>query len=164
VARSTPPFGVFLLKLVRSKLPICVGVAILVGLCCTAAVSQGQPVRVKAKFLIDEKETKKPFRIILSANGVITEPSISADGSFLLPTLNAERVDVRLVSVKYNLFYEGIYFGKLAGPLTFQVFTSASAFKRLSDLDFNCKPGQKLVTAYNLDYGDGTEVTVTTCK
>jgi hypothetical protein len=135
-----------------------------VGLCCGATLAQGQSTTVKAKFQIDDKETKKKFRIILYANGVATEPSVSTDGSFGLPALNTERVDVRLISGKYNLLYEGIYLNKLQGPLTFQVFTSPAAFKRLSDLDFSCKAGQKLIAAYNLDYGDGTEMTVTTCK
>ena len=145
------------------KLNSFVCLAILVGLCYGTLLAQA-PSTVKAKFQIDDKETKKPFRIILYANGVATEPTVSIDGSFLLPALKTERVDVRLISGKYNLLYEGIYLNKLQGPLTFQVFTSPSKFKRLSDLDFSCKAGQKLVAAYNLDYGDGTEMTVTTCK
>lgn len=134
----------------------------LASLCCTAVLAQ--TVTVRAKFEIDGKETKKKFKIILYANGVATETRISEDGSFSLPTLNAQWVDVRLISGKYNLLYEKIYLNKLRGPLTFRVFTSRSAFDRLSDTDSKCLPGQKWRAAHDLDYGDGTTVTVTTCK
>jgi len=149
---------------VRFKLAAYLNATLLVSLCFGTILSQGQTTRVKATFLVDDKETKKPFRIIFSTIGTVTQPTISADGSFSLPMLNAEKVDVSVISGKYNLLYEGLYFNKLAGPLTFQVFTSLAKLKRLSDLDFKCKPGQKLIAAYGLNYGDGTEMFVTTCR
>jgi len=114
--------------------------------------------------VIDEKPTTKQIRIILYAKGHTTEASIADDGTFILPTLDAEWVDVRLVSGKYNLFYERVFLKKLDSDLTFRVFTNRAAFRRLSDTDDKCPPGQSLSSAHDLDFHDGTQMVVTTCK
>jgi len=137
----------------------CVVVA---GCYCGATLAQNVPVKVE--FKVNDKPTAKKVRIILYVDRVATEPSVSDDGTFLLPAFNTEWVDVRLVSGKYNLLYEHIYLKKLRSALTFRVFTNRSAFRRLSDTESKCSPGQKLISAYDLDFHDGTQVTVTTCK
>jgi hypothetical protein len=137
---------------------VCLVLAASVG----AAPSQSVPVKIE--FRVDAKATNKKVRIILYVNGVATEPPVSDDGSFLFPALSAQSVDVRLISGKYNLLYNDIYLNKLRGPLTFRVFTSRAAFNRLSDTESKCLSGQKLISAYDLNFGDGTQMTVTTCK
>ena len=62
-----------------------------------------QNVTVKAKFQIDGKETKDKFRIILYADGVATETTISDDGTFPVPALNVPKVNVRFLSGQYDL-------------------------------------------------------------
>jgi hypothetical protein len=80
-----------------------------------AGVALGQDVPVKVEFKINDKLTTKKTRIILYANGDSSERTVSNDGTILLPALDAEWVDVRLISGKHNLFYERIYFKKLRG-------------------------------------------------
>jgi hypothetical protein len=145
-----------------TKLATQVFALVLAGLCCAAALAQ--TVTVKAKFEIDGKETKKKVKIILYVNGVATELPVFDDGAFLFPALDSQSVDVRLISGKHNLLYKDIYLNKLRGPLTFRVFTSRAAFNRLSDTESKCLSGQKLISAYDLNFGDGTQMTVTTCK
>jgi hypothetical protein len=137
----------------------CVVVA---GFYCGAILAQDVPSKVE--FKINDKPTTKKIRIILYVDGVATEPSVSDDGTFLLPALNSEWVNVRLISGKYNLLYEHIYLKKLRGALTFRVFTNRAALDRLSDSDSKCLPGHNLISAYDLNFHDGTEVIVTTCK
>ncbi len=134
------------------------------ALASTCVVSFAQGVRRKVEFKIDEKPTTKKIKIILYSNGQTTEPNIADDGTFILPALDAEWVDVRLISGKYNLFYEHIFLKKLDSDLTFRAFTGRAAFRRLSDTDAKCAPGQNLTSAYDLNFHDGTQVTVTTCK
>jgi len=134
------------------------------ALASTWVVSVAQGVPRKVEFKIDEKPTTKQIRIILYAKGHTTEASIADDGTFILPTLDAEWVDVRLVSGKYNLFYERVFLKKLDSDLTFRVFTNRAAFRRLSDTDDKCPPGQSLSSAHDLDFHDGTQMVVTTCK
>ena len=117
---------------------------------------------VKAKFEIDGKETKDKFRIVLYADGVATEPTISDDGTFSVPVLNVPKVNVRFISGQYDLFYEDVYVAKLRGTLTFGVTKTLSGHQAL------CKRGHKLVSSFSLEFdpgdGDGTAMTVTTCK
>ena len=133
----------------------------LVSACVT---SLGQGIPRKVEFKIDDKPTTKKIRIILYANGHAAEPNVADDGRFVLPALGAEWVDVRLVSGKYNLLYEHIFLKKLDSDLTFRVFSGRAAFRRLSDTDDKCPPGQSLASAHDLNFHDGTQVTVTTCK
>jgi hypothetical protein len=139
----------------------CLFCLVFVSLC---GATPAQDVPIKVEFKIDEKPTTKKVRIVLYADGRATEPNVSNDGRSLLPALDAEWVDVRLVSGKYNLLYEHIFLKKLRGDLTFRVFTSRAAFRRLSDTESKCAPGQNLTLAYDLNFHDGTQVTVTTCK
>ena len=126
-----------------------------------ATLAQG--VSRKVEFKIDEKPTTKKIGIILYSNGHATETNIADDGTFILPTLDAEWVDVRLISGKYNLLYEHIFLKKLDNDLTFRIFTGRKAFRRLSDTEAKCAPGQNVTSAYDLNFHDGTQVTVTTC-
>ncbi len=127
-----------------------------------ASLAQGVPHKVE--FKIDERPTTKKIRVILYANGHANEPNVADDGTFILPALDVEWVDVRLISGKYNLFYEHIFLKKLDSDLTFRVFTGRSAFRRLSDTDDKCPPGQSLSAAHDLNFHDGTQMVVTTCK
>jgi len=133
---------------------------LLIGLSIFGAVPQSG--LVKAKFQIDGKESKAKFRILLYADGVATEPTISDDGYFSVPPLNVRTVDVRFISGKYNLVYEDVYSGKLRGTLTFGVK------KHLSTKDSHCKGGQKLVSSHSLEFEPpdtiGTEMVVEVCK
>ena len=117
---------------------------------------------VKAKFEIDGTESKDKFRILLYADGVATEPTVSDDGYFAVPPLNIRKVDVRLISGKYNLLYEDVYLAKLRGTLTFGVN------EHLSTKDSHCKRGQKLVSSHSLvfepDDAEGTGMVVEVCK
>jgi hypothetical protein len=149
------------MNIVKHKIVTCVFATVAL---CSGIVAHPQESPVKLEFKVDQKGTNKKIRIILYANGVATEPHVSDDGTFLFPSLDDEWVDVRLLSGKYDLLYTHIYLKKLRGPLTFRVFTSRSAFNRLSDTESKCLPWQKLIKAYDLNFGDGTQVTVTTCK
>src|SRR4051812_26933059 len=87
----------------------------------TWVVSLAQGVPRKVEFKIDEKPTTKKIRLILYANGHATESNVADDGTFTLPALDAEWVDVRLISGKYNLLYEQVFLKKLDSDLTFRV-------------------------------------------
>jgi hypothetical protein len=121
-----------------------------------------QNVTVKAKFQIDGKETKDKFRIILYADGVATETTISDDGTFPVPALNVPKVNVRFLSGQYDLLYEDVYVVKLRGTLTFGVTKTLPGHQAL------CKRGRRLVSSHSLEFdpgdGDGTAMTVTVCK
>jgi hypothetical protein len=133
---------------------------ILVGISVFAAGSQS--ALVKAKFEIDGKESKDKFRIVLYADGVATEPTLSDDGSFSVPALTVQKVDVRLLSGQYNLLYENVYLTKLRGTLTFGVK------EHLSTEDSHCKRGQELMSSYSLNFepddAEGTGMVVEVCK
>ena len=125
----------------------------------TASASQGG--FVKAKFEIDGKETKDKFRILLEVNDQIFEPSVSDDGHFLVPVVNINKVDVRLVSGKHNLLFEEVYVTKLRGTLIFKVKED------LSKVESACKPGHKAIAWHSLEFepddAEGTEMTVLAC-
>jgi hypothetical protein len=121
-----------------------------------------QNATVKAKFQIDGKETKDKFRIVLYADGVATETTISDDGIFSVPALNVSKVNVRFISGQYDLLYEDVYVVKLRGTLTFGVTKTLPGHQAL------CKRGRRLVSSHSLEFdpgdGDGTAMTVTVCK
>ncbi len=133
---------------------------VLVGFSVLAAATQS--VSVKANFEIDGKETKDKFRIVLYVDSIATEPTVFDDGSFFVPPLDVKTVDVQLISGKYNLLYKDVYVAKLRGTLTFDVKQD------FSDTDSRCKPGEKLVKFYSLEFdpgdGDGTVMTVNVCN
>ena len=137
-----------------------------VALACYAAVFSGvadaQTYPAKAKFEVDGKESKQKFRVLLYVDGAPVEPTVSDDGEFNVPALDVEWVDVRLISGRHDLLYQGVYLKKLYGTLVFGVK------KKLSDEEASCKPGKKLVRAYYLkfrpDDAEGTELLVTECK
>src|SRR5437016_10482615 len=112
---------------------------VLVTFSALAAATQTGPV--KAKFEIDGKETQDKFRVVLYADGVATEPSISADGNFNVPPLTIPTVDVRLISGKHDLLYKDVYVTKLRGTLTFGVK------EHFSGKDSHCKRRQKLLSS-----------------
>gem|GEM_PF-5353208 len=135
---------------------------IVAGFYCDATLAQNVPVKVE--FFVNDRPTTKKVRIIFSAYGINTEPSVSDDGTFLMPVFNTEWVDVRLISGKHDLLYSHIYLKKLYGNPTFRSFTSEKWLRRLTEReDLGCRLGQKWLSSYDLDYHDGTKVTVTNC-
>lgn len=160
VKQHIQPLDVCRVNQMRYKLSALLLVLGLFGLTVVGAANQ--TTSVKAKFEIDGKETKDKFRILLYVDGAATEPTVSDDGHFFVSALNAEKVDVRFISDKYDLLYEDIYLAKLRGTLIFGVT------EHFSDEDPPCKPGQKLVSSYSLDFqpddAEGTSLIVTVCK
>jgi hypothetical protein len=74
------------------------------ALASTWVVSLAQGVPRKVEFKINEKPTTKKIRLILYTNGRATEPNVAHDGTFTLPALDAEWVDVRLIPVSTICF------------------------------------------------------------
>ena len=121
-----------------------------------------QTYPVKAKFEADGKESKQKFRVLLYNDGAPIEPTVSEDGQFYVPALNVEKVDVRFISGKHDLFYEDVYLKKLRGNLVFGVK------ENLSGEEASCESGKKLIAAYYLEFhpddAEGTALSVTVCK
>lgn len=139
---------------------------VLLGAIAAVGVSaSGQSLPVRAEFKIDGKESTQNFRIMLYADGMPVEPTVSDDGQFYVPPMNVEQVDVRFIAGKHDLFYEGVYFKKLRGRLIFGVNTKPSASDAACLKEY---PKKKVVAVYSLEFepedAEGTEMVVSICK
>jgi hypothetical protein len=102
----------------RIKIFSAVTCAFLALVFADAANAQTDPISVK--FEVDGKEVHQPFNIQISLNGLVLEPEIRNSGFVFPPEfLNQEKVNVRFISGKYNLFYEGVYMTKFNGEMVF---------------------------------------------
>ena len=131
---------------------------------CLCNVTPAQDITPKIEFFVNDKPTKKKVRLLFEVDGIVTEATVLDNGTFVMPSSKAEWIDVRLISGKHDLHYSHIYRKKLSGDLTFRVFTSEKWFRRLTEReDLGCKPEQKWLSSYDLNYHDGTQVNVTNC-
>jgi hypothetical protein len=137
------------------------GSLILVLLALSIAHGGAQAGIVHAKFKVDGKESKDKFRIILYVNDEPIEPTVSDDGNFLMPVVNLNKIDIRFISGEHDLRYDGVYVSKLRGTLTFGVRQD------LSKVESHCKPTQKLVAQYSIEFDDddaeATAMTIDVC-
>jgi hypothetical protein len=147
-------------RVVRFRVAVMLLAAACAALPPRVAGAQTYPVR--AKFEVDGKESKRKFRVLLYADGAPIEPTVSDDGKFYVPALDIEWVDVRLISGKHDLLYQGVYLKKLRGSLTFGVK------ENLSGEEAACEPGKKLVAAYYLEFhpddAAGTVLSIKVCE
>lgn len=137
---------------------------IILSVLLMAQAANGQTEPIKVKFIVDGEEVHQPFKIQLVLNQLVLKPRIK-DGSFFLPgeLANQEKVDVRFISGKYDLYYDDVYLTKFSdgGEFVFGVDNKPFDEDHLRDAP---PPGRELQFVYYLTFMprnfEGTELTV----
>lgn len=76
----------------------------------TKAQSAASADGVKVKFEVDGDEVKQKFKVMLYANDQVIEPVVTRNKFTVPPEIkNNERVNVRFLSGKYDLFFNSIH-------------------------------------------------------
>jgi hypothetical protein len=109
-----------------------------------------QPNPIKIRFEIDGKHVRQPFRINVFRNGLVFRPKI-AHGTFVFPPelLADEKVNLRFISGKYDLYFENI-------PLrTFNDITIGVDNRPFAEGNLPSKslPNRELVLVYYISFG-----------
>jgi hypothetical protein len=108
---------------------------------------------IKVKFEVDNKESSRPFKVLLSVEGsAIFEPPISG-GSFVFPPelRNAEEVRLRFISGEYDLDYGDVHISKFDGEMVFGVDNAPFDKNRLGS---SRDPNKELILIYYLETGN----------
>ena len=90
-------------------------------LCVNPVAAQNK--RANVEFWVDDKKSEKPFKVFLSVEGsAVFEPKIS-NNSFELPLefQNAEYIQLRFVSGKYDLNFDKVHISKFDGEMIFGI-------------------------------------------
>lgn len=128
-----------------------------------AKAANGQTEPIKVKFEVDGKESHQPFRIQLVLNKLVLKVKVE-NGSFFLPgeLANQEKVDVRFISGKYDLYYDDVYLTKFSNVAEFVFGVDNKPFDE-DHLRVAPPPGQELQFVYYLEFspkdGCGTATT-----
>ena len=129
-----------------------------------AKAANGQTEPIKVKFKIDGEESHQPFRIQLVLNQLVLKVKVE-NGSFFLPgeLANQEKVDVRFISGKYDLYYDDVHLSKFSdgGEFVFGVDNKPFDEDHLRDAP---PPSKELQFVYYLEFspnnGCGTALTI----
>ena len=101
---------------------------LLIALCFAAVMLCVNPVsaqtkRANVEFWVDDKKSEQSFKVFLSVEGgAVFQPKIS-NKSFELPLelQNAEYIQLRFVSGKYDLNYGDVHISKFDGEMIFGI-------------------------------------------
>lgn len=131
---------------------------IVVLICCAASfpgvVNAQTDSPIKVKFVVDDEESNKPFKILLSVEGsAIFEPPIS-DSSFVFPPelRNAKEVRLRFISGEYDLDFVDVHISKFEGKMVFGVDNAPFDKDRLN-LNDHSALDKELILIYYLETG-----------
>ena len=129
-------------------------------------IAQAQSKPIKVKFEVDGKENSHPFRIEISHNGIVIKSKI-ADRRCVFPPefIDHEKVDLRFISVKYDLLFEGVYLAKFQCDMVFGVDNKPCDKENIPTGPLG---GKELRFIYYVRFepetGDGTTMTVSVYK
>jgi hypothetical protein len=117
-----------------------------------ANAANGQTEPIKVRFQIDGEESHQPFRIQLVLNQLVLKPEVKNDSFFLPGELaNQEKVDVRFISGKYDLYYDDVHLSKFSDGGEFVFGVDNKPFDE-DHLRATPPPGQKLQFVYYLEF------------
>lgn len=129
--------------------------------------AQSQCVRVK--FEVDDKEVDQEFRILLYVDNKVIEPTRVGKTFIVPPELkDHEKVNVRFLSEKYDLWFESVYVTKF--KTDWVVGIDNPPFDSDNVASENPDPtGKTLMVIWYIDFvpkdkGDGTKVVVKVYK
>ena len=130
------------------------------------AVAHAQVNSVHLKFEVDGKPINKPFKVQIYIQDKVIEPLIAANSFEVPPEIESvEKVSVRFLCGKYNLFFDPVYAPKFkAQDWVVGVDTKPFDPENYTQTEDKRKPKVIHYIEFNSTEGDGTRLVVSTFK
>jgi hypothetical protein len=129
--------------------------------------AQSQCVRIK--FEVDGKQVDQKFRVLLSVDNKVIEPTVVGKSFIVPPELkDQEKVNVRFLSGQYDLSFESVYLTKFNTDWIVGIDTPPFDSENIASENPD-PPGKTLSVIWYIDFvpkdkGDGTRVVVKVYK